>query len=219
MSEPAPYRRTLADRYGPDVWVALRALGLSAPVGLGSVVWDVLLGVRGWALVQTVLVALGTVAGVAALAYGVACGAGAFALRVVFPSGGSCPAPRTYWQEETCAARGDTAGALAGYAVAVAARPGEVAAYFAAAELCALTGDARGAAGWYAAARRAPGLTTDAERAATSRLSDLYLGPLGDPGRALVELRRLADRHPESVEGRAAPAAIARIKAARGAAA
>ena len=54
----------------------------------------------------------------------------------------------------------------------------------------------------------------DASRAdelfATHRLLDLYLGVLADPGRALVELRRMADRFPDTPDGQGALAELRR---------
>ena len=43
----------------------------------------------------------------------------------------------------------------------------------------------------------------------------LHLGPLEDEGRALVEMRRLIDRFPGTVEADQARAALARIKTDR----
>lgn len=45
---------------------------------------------------------------------------------------------------------------------------------------------------------------------ATHRLLDLYLGALADPGRAMVELRRMADRFPDSPDGLGALAELRR---------
>lgn len=45
---------------------------------------------------------------------------------------------------------------------------------------------------------------------ATHRLLDLYLGVLADPGRAMVELRRLADRFPDTPDGQGALAELKR---------
>ena len=54
----------------------------------------------------------------------------------------------------------------------------------------------------------------DASRAdelfATHRLLDLYLGVLADPGRAMVELRRMADRFPDTPDGQGALAELRR---------
>ena len=47
-----------------------------------------------------------------------------------------------------------------------------------------------------------------------NRLADLLSGPLGQPGRALVELRRLADRYPGSAVGDRAREAIKSMKSA-----
>ena len=61
-----------------------------------------------------------------------------------------------------------------------------------------------------------PGVTPEkvvaAVGARSERLIDLYLGPLKDEGRALVELRRVATRWPDSPEGKGALQAIANIK-------
>jgi hypothetical protein len=49
---------------------------------------------------------------------------------------------------------------------------------------------------------------------ASQRLIDLYRGPLADEGRALVELRRLAETFPNSPAAAHAREAIRRIKGA-----
>ncbi|HEY0929353.1 MAG TPA: hypothetical protein VGE27_05495 [Gemmatimonas sp.] len=50
---------------------------------------------------------------------------------------------------------------------------------------------------------------------ATHRLIDLYLGPLEDSGRAVVELRRLADRFPGTPDAEGALAELQRRRALR----
>ncbi|BAH39479.1 MAG TPA: hypothetical protein DGD08_15000 [Gemmatimonas aurantiaca] len=52
---------------------------------------------------------------------------------------------------------------------------------------------------------------------ATHRLVDLYLGPLEDSGRAVVELRRLADRFPGTPDAEGALAELQRRRALRAA--
>jgi tetratricopeptide (TPR) repeat protein len=47
----------------------------------------------------------------------------------------------------------------------------------------------------------------------TNRLVDLYTGPLNEPGKALVELRKLIDRLPGSAAAEQARAALATLKA------
>ena len=58
--------------------------------------------------------------------------------------------------------------------------------------------------------RRMPNLPGPVERYATHRLLDLYLGVLADPGRAMVELRRMADRFPDTPDGQGALAELRR---------
>ena len=47
----------------------------------------------------------------------------------------------------------------------------------------------------------------------TNRLVDLYTGPLGEPGKALGELRKLIDRYPGSAAAENARVALAALKA------
>jgi hypothetical protein len=65
-------------------------------------------------------------------------------------------------------------------------------------------------------ARDIPGITPEQQRYASQKVIDLYLGPLADEGRAMVELRRLIDQHPGTPEAAGARAAIQRLKSARG---
>jgi len=58
--------------------------------------------------------------------------------------------------------------------------------------------------------RRVKEATLQDERYATHRLIDLYVGPLNDKGRVMVELRRMADRFPDTVDGRSALAELRR---------
>ena len=58
--------------------------------------------------------------------------------------------------------------------------------------------------------RRVPGVPGAVERYATHRLLDLYLGVLADHGRAMVELRRMADRFPDTPDGQGALAELRR---------
>jgi hypothetical protein len=76
-----------------------------------------------------------------------------------------------------------------------------------------------------AGARRAAELLREAQRSraiapgrdiyVTNRLVDLLIGPLADPGRAMVELRRLIERYPNSSAATYARQALARIKTLR----
>jgi hypothetical protein len=69
-----------------------------------------------------------------------------------------------------------------------------------------------GAAGTYAQTHS----REEHERYVSQKLIDLYLGPLAGEGRALVELRRLIERHPGTREAEGARSAIAGLKGLRG---
>lgn len=65
----------------------------------------------------------------------------------------------------------------------------------------------------YERVRRMPALTEETLRYATQKIIDIHLGPGGDAGRALVELRRFVETFPAGRETAGARAAIARLKA------
>ncbi len=58
--------------------------------------------------------------------------------------------------------------------------------------------------------RKVPTCTLNDELYATHRLIDLYLGPLNDAGKVMVELRRMADRFPQTIDGQSALAELRR---------
>ena len=63
--------------------------------------------------------------------------------------------------------------------------------------------------------QRTPSVTPERHLYATNRLVDLYMGPLDDEGKALVELRKMVERYDGSAVASQARTAIARIKARR----
>jgi hypothetical protein len=63
--------------------------------------------------------------------------------------------------------------------------------------------------------RQAPDASRHDELYATHRLVDLYLGPLENSGRAMVELRRLADRFPGTPDAEGALAELQRRRVLR----
>ncbi len=74
-------------------------------------------------------------------------------------------------------------------------------------------GDPKRAEDLFLRIRRDPNVTRSQELYASHRLIDLYIGPLADQGRAMVELRRMADRFPDTVDGQGALAELNRRKA------
>jgi hypothetical protein len=175
-----------------------------------------MLGIEGWWLFAFVVVC-GTVAGlfIHRFTRSVFEGAAEGVLAFLWPSGKSTPYAPSYSLEQSLAARGDVDGALRAYEDAIAANPHDPEPRVQAAEQYRSSGNAHRSAELLLELRRLPGLSRGRELYATQRLIDLYLGPLGDDGRAIVELRRLIERFPGTPEERGARDALARIKQER----
>lgn len=218
--DPQPgYSRTLLDRLGPDGAMEIRArfsatLGflVTAPICAMASQYrpltaphPVLTGVVGGALgAGLIYVMMSRMPGLA----------GDVATRVTMPRGTTTPYEEQFSFEESLAARGDVAGALAAFEQAIAERPGVVAPRMRAAELYAGRGaNPARAAELFREIRGIEGVSGRDALYACSRLVDLYDGPLDDPGRALVELRRIIEQHPTSRVAEHARAALPRLKA------
>ena len=144
---------------------------------------------------------------------GIAEGMASFFLRMVWPSGDSTPYEKTYSAEQAMAARGDIEGALKGYRIAMRQNPGDPEPRFRVAELLFRGDYPEKAIAFFKEGRELVGDNRSRELYATQRLIDLYLGPLGDDVRALVELRRLVERFPGTKEAAAARNVLLRMKA------
>lgn len=184
--------------------------------GLVGVPLGYLVGVRGGWLLLSGLV-IGGIAGliVRYVSTGIADGSARAIASFVHPSGNSTPYEPSFSAHDALEAAGDVAGAIEAYEATVREQPENVRALRQAAELHVRAGHAPRAAELFAAVRRAATSRED-ELYATQRLADLYLGPLGDDGRALVELRRIAERFPGTREAEGARLALRRLKDARG---
>lgn len=133
-------------------------------------------------------------------------------LRLVWPSGDSTPYEKTYSSEQAMAARGDYEGALVSYGAAMRLNPTDPNPRFQAAEMLYRGPAPEKAAEFFAEGRRLSGDNRAGELYATQRLIDLYLGPLRNDVRALVELRRLSDRFPGTREAEAARELLDKLK-------
>ena len=109
--------------------------------------------------------------------------------------------------------RGDIGGALASYEAIITEQPGLVSARLRAAEhyIKGNRNPAR-AAELFREVRDIPGVPTRDAVYSSSRLVDLYDGPLGEPGRAVVELRRIIEQYPGSDIARHARTALPALK-------
>lgn len=211
------------DRRGPDAAISIRAARYAIIVfPLSLVLFGVvrtklgLVGVPGILFVVVGAVAATVATHVAGLVSANA--AGSVARAYTMPTGASTPYEDQFSYQESLAIRGDVAGALASYEAVIAERPGAATPRLKAADLYARSGtNAVRAAALFREVRDLPGASGRDRLYAASRLIDLYDGVLGEPGRALVELRRLIELHPDTDVARGARQAIARIKAQRAA--
>lgn len=136
--------------------------------------------------------------------------------QFLHPSGGaSAPAPVS--QAEALAAQGRLDDAIDIFE-SIRVTHGESAASLRSeAELMTVGGHHARARELLQRLRQAGDATRHDELYATHRLIDLYLGPLSDEGRGLVELRRLADRFPGTPDAEGALAELQRRRALRAA--
>lgn len=218
-SEQPEYETTWFDRRGPDAGNELRVRGASAMIGVGSIViWsligDRLLHLQAWKeLAFTTAGCIGSGFAAYRMIAFLAGGAGAVARAVTFPVGASTPYDEQYSYQESLAARGDIAGALESHEALIAERPAAVTPRTRAAEHYARDGrDPARAAKLFLQVRAVPEVSSRDAQYASIRLVDLYDGPLADPGRARVELRRIIELYPNSPLARHARTALPRLK-------
>lgn len=123
-------------------------------------------------------------------------GSARFVAGSVLPSGHTTPPKADYSREDALLMQRDVHGALESFEAKIAADPGLVCARLRAADLYAREGnDPARAAALFREAQRVPGVAPADDIYASNRLVDLYDGPLADTGRAIVELRRIMERH------------------------
>jgi len=154
-------------------------------------------GVRGILLIPVVFILLwAAIAGLAVLLTKPGVG---LAEIYVAPTGASTPYEEQFSQEDALVMQGRVPDALASFEQRIADEPTNIAVRLRAAELYATLGkNPSRAAELFREAQRIPELTAGQDVYVGNRLADLYVGPLGLPNRALVELRRLLDRYPDS---------------------
>lgn len=209
-AEPEAYRPTLFDRKGPDAGYQIRAA--AAGLMVFALVLSTLLLVSHRLSLGGVVVA--AIAGV--IPYGtsmmLAEGAGG-AWHRLMASGASTPYEEQFSYQDSLVIRGQVDDALASYEAIIAERPNMIPARLRAAALYASRGgNPQRAAELLREARLVPGISARDDIAAANRLIDLLMGPLGEPGRAMVELRRLMDRHPGTDAAVRAKRTLAELK-------
>ena len=217
--QPGAYKRPWYDRIGGDdgatgpvLFYAILTL-TPAFIGIGYLLAR-LLGVSGIGVIG-VMLAVATIADIVVFTVAqhfARSGAKGFT-RFTHPDGSTTPYQRQFSYQEALAAKGLVVEALASYEAEIVAAPGDVEAIVRTADLY-LTHRTRPdrAVELLRMVQRAPAAPPEKVLYATHRLVDLYLGPLDDSGKALVELRRLIDNFPGSQAARFARDALAKLK-------
>jgi len=218
IAPDAAYRRSFLDRRGPDGALVFRALSYGGPILLmflvlfGELTSKLKLGGMQLILVPVAaLVATGLVlSGI--LRFGQAAGD---VVRVATAGANSTPYESKFSREESLVMRGRIDEALRAFEELIASPPTGVdpaEARLRAAELYASSGDVRRAAALLREVQRLPGVKPGQDIYASNRLVDLLLGPLAEPPRALVELRRLIERYPRTTAAAHARTALEKLK-------
>ena len=162
-----------------------------------------------WRSVWAVL--LGAATGYCGFVYRRAAGKGWKHLMV---DGSTTPYEEQYSHEQSLVMRGHIDDALASFEAILQGNPDAVKPRIRAAELYSReTGNHVRAAQVLAEVQRIESTGVGDYVYATHRLVDLYTGPLNEPGRAMVELRRLIERLPGTAAADQAREALATLKA------
>jgi tetratricopeptide (TPR) repeat protein len=217
--KPPRYRPTLLDRLGPEGINRVKVLpAAGAAFIIAALVGFYALARLGWPVAVLVTVVLLAASALAALTWVAAVkmvdAAGDAFGTFIAPSGASTPAVPDYSYQDTLLMRGQVARAIESYEEIIAASPGIVDARLRLADLYARQGaNPQRAADLFREVQRLAGVSAADDLYASNRLVDLYSGPLRQPGRAIVELRRITQRHPRSAAAAHADRAIADLKA------
>jgi len=207
------YKPTLFDRHGPAAADRLKAFGYGVMVF--GLVFGVITLEFGYLSLWMFLLAAVAGAATSLVGIGLANAAGNTWLKVAV-SGASTPYEEQYSYQQALVMQGKVNDALASYEDIIAASPKAIEPRVLAAELYAKDdAGARRAAELLREVQRIPSLPSGRDVYVTNRLVDLLIGPLRDPGRAAVELRRLVIRYPGTTVAERAREALARIKASR----
>ena len=190
-----------------------------AIVGALGLFFTVLLQARGHLPAHPLITLAGGVAGFG-IGTGIAralLGAGARAAGSIYaPAGNSTAYTPTLSHIEALEVRGDVDGAAEAWELEIHEHPESAMLLVRAGDFhLRLRKDPATALTHYQRARALGTGTTDLRRYVQQKLVDLYLGPLKDEGRAMVELRRLIDAFPGTREAEAARASLAGLKVGR----
>lgn len=220
MKPREPYKVTFLDRHGPAGMLRVKAMGYGAAVaGLSFpmfvALYDNMLAFGGLKLLVMVL-GSSLLMGYVAMAIGLRSGdAAGDAARYFTAGGSSTPYEEQFSQEQALIMQRDYAGAAACFEqrIKLAEPTPDIRAVIAGADVYREHGlDFERAAALYRRAQKLPTLTPGQDVYVANKLADLYLGPLKQPGKALVEFRRLIERYPNSRTADQARLALTNLK-------
>jgi len=219
VERPDEYKTTLFDRHGAAASDIVRAWGYGLMVfgiTMGGISLSMVAGgatptLLQWVEALGISAVLGAVTGVSGLLIGGAAGKG---WKHIMVDGSTTPYEEQYSHEQSLVMRGQIDAALASFEAIVQGNPDAVKPRVRAAELYSREkGDHLRAAQLLAEVQRIKTAGVGDFVYATHRLVDLYTGPLNEPGRAMVELRRLIERLPGTPAADQARDALATLKA------
>ena len=224
MIPPAPserpeYKPTLFDRHGAVAGEYVRAGSYAAMAGIITFAAAFLLLASGggapsllWILLFALVGAFVAFA-VFAFTFGLSHAAGR-AYEHLMMEGANTPYEEQHSYQQALVMQGKLDEALASFEAVIAEQPNAVTARIRAAELYARDrGNPVRAAELFRDVQRIESAATGQVVYATHRLADLLAGPLDDPGRALVELRRLIERYPGNPAAERSRDALRTLKA------
>ena len=197
----------------------MRAVGWSlfpaALFGWLAIRWTAQWG-AGWALLAGVVAFSVTLVVAAATALALASGSAQGLTSFLAPSGGGSPMADDWSYEKSLVARGRVDEAVSALEVRLANHPDDAAlCLFLADVYVRSAGDAAKAERLFLRARETPGAAKAHDYLATTRLIDLYLGPLDEPARGDEELERMRRLHPGTQGALHAETALARLRSSR----
>jgi tetratricopeptide (TPR) repeat protein len=210
MGEEAEYNPTLFDRHGPAALDYIRAWAYGAIVfGLVVAAFTLRVGFMWWTI--PVGLAVGAAAGALGLFMARSVGN---TWKHLTMDGSTTPYIEQYSALQALVMQGKLDEALASFESVIKERPETIEARIRAAEMYSRQkGNHHRAAELLREVQRIPTITQGHDVYVAHRLVDLFTGPLNEPGRALVELRRLIERYPRSAAADRAREALATLKA------
>lgn len=216
--EPTDYKTTLFDRHGAAAADILRVWGYGLMVfgiTMGAISLEMTAGgatptLWQWLEALGVSAIFGAASGCAGLLISRGVGTG---WKHVMVDGSTTPYEEQHSHEQSLVMRGQVDDALASFESIVRGKPDAVKPRVRAAELYSREkGNHVRAAQLLAEVQRIKTAGVGDFVYATHRLVDLYTGPLNEPGRAMVELRRLIERFPGTPAADQARDALATLK-------